>query len=382
MAGQQGDVTQVLDLGLDSGSAAANLAPQALNLAPTPSAQAPRQLPLQVQSNMPPTFGQAGAPLDFGGTNLNNPTIGLRPVVTQDVHIVSRRMSSALMQALGATVLVVGLVLGYVWFTTGDIANIMDVIGLSDSGAQVALQTPGPRPKPKKPAIDRKNTPAVASPEKNTSAVASPAKLSAAAQAKTDAESIWGFMKNDLGGELMEAGQALTADQEATFKAGLDHEFNYQRYKTILDLAAARAPGSEEMLREALESKKFWTRMRAIIALADMGEELTDDDIKQALGRTHSELRANFFKRFERSTCTVGCYFVARASLPHLDAAGRAQVIRVISKEASDIRDTYLVAATKDQSPTVRKEAEAWLAEHAVDQAVYDDIKRIYGAPN
>jgi hypothetical protein len=52
-------------------------------------------------------------------------------------------------------------------------------------------------------------------------------------------------------------------------------------------------------------------------------------------------------------------------------------VIRVISKEASDIRDTYLVAATKDQSPTVRKEAEAWLAEHAVDQAVYDDIKRI-----
>ena len=73
---------------------------------------------------------------------------------------------------------------------------------------------------------------------------------------------------------------------------------------------------------------------------------------------------------------------MARASLPHLDAAGRAQVIRVISKEPSDIRDTYLVAATKDQSPTVRKEAEAWLAEHAVDQAVYDDIKRIYGAPN
>jgi HEAT repeat protein len=189
-------------------------------------------------------------------------------------------------------------------------------------------------------------------------------------------------MKNDMGGELMEAGQALTADQEAIFKAGLDHEFNYQRYKTILDLSAARAPGSEEMLREALESKKFWTRMRAVIALADMGAELTDEDIKQALGPSHSELRANFFKRFEKSTCTVGCYFVARASLPHLDAAGRAQVIRVISREPSDIRDAYLVAATKDQSPTVRKEAEAWLAEHAVDQAVYDDIKRIYGAPN
>jgi hypothetical protein len=36
-----------------------------------------------------------------------------------------------------------------------------------------------------------------------------------------------------------------------------------------------------------------------------------------------------------------------------------------------------LVAAKKDLSPTVRKEAEAWLAEHAVDQAVYDDINRI-----
>jgi len=373
MAGQQGEVTQVLDLGLDSGSAAANLAPQSFNLAPAPNAQAPLEHQLQVQSNTPPAFGHAGAPSDFGGTNLNNPTIGLRPIVTQDVHVVSRRTPSALMQALAATVLVVGLVLGYVWFTTGDVANIMEVIGMSESGAQVALQAPSPRPKPKKPTTDAINT----------QGVASPANLSAAtAQAKTDAESIWGLMKNDMGGEPAKPGPALTADQEATFKAGLDHEFYYQRYKTVLELAAAHAPGSEELLRSALESKKFWTRMRAVIALADMGEELTDDDIKQALGRTYGELRANFFKRFEKSTCTVGCYFVARASLPHLDAAGRAQVIRVISKESSDIRDAYMVAATKDQSPNVRKEAEAWLAEHAVDQAVYDDIKRIYGAPN
>jgi hypothetical protein len=281
---------------------------------------------------------------------------------------VSRRRPSALIQALAATVLVVGLVIGYVWFTTGDIANIMAVIGLSDSGSQVALQTPGPRPKPKKPATDAINTAEVAN-QANASTPVAPI--------KSDAPSIWGFVKNDLGDELTKAGPALTADQEATFKAGLEHEFYYQRYKTVLDLAAAHAPGSEEMLRTALESNKFWTRMRAIIALADMGEELSDDDIKQALGRTHHELRTNFFKRFEKSTCTVGCYFVARASLPHLDAAGRAQVIRVISKEASDIRDTYMVAATKDQSPAVRKEAEAWLAENEVDQVVYDDIERI-----
>jgi hypothetical protein len=119
--------------------------------------------------------------------------------------------------------------------------------------------------------------------------------------------------------------------------------------------------------------------MRALIALADMGDDITDDDVRQALGRTHSELRARFFKRFEKSPCSVGCFYVARAALKHLDSHGRAQVVRVISREASDVRDVFMVAATFDSNDSVRQTAQDWLSTHNIDSSVWQEVKNKYG---
>jgi hypothetical protein len=122
--------------------------------------------------------------------------------------------------------------------------------------------------------------------------------------------------------------------------------------------------------------------MRALIALADMGDDITDDDVSQALGKTHSELRARFFKRFEKSPCSVGCFYVARAALKHLDFHGRAQVVRVISREASNVRDVFMVAATFDSSEIVRKTAEDWLATQDIDPMIRQSLLSTLGAPN
>jgi hypothetical protein len=201
----------------------------------------------------------------------------------------------------------------------------------------------------------------------------------AAPAKETPSGNVWDSIDNDFGGKLADVAAPLTADQESVFQAGLDSKFVYQRYKTVLDIGKTRARGTEDMLRQALESKKFWTRMRAVIALADMGEQITDDDMKMALGDAHSELRARFFKRFEKSPCGTGCYFIARAALPHLDALGREEVIRVVSREESEIRDVFMVAATYDEADIVKKAAAEWLDGHSVKPKIWKDVKVLTG---
>jgi hypothetical protein len=190
---------------------------------------------------------------------------------------------------------------------------------------------------------------------------------------------IWSVVTNQIGEPSLPRGTTLTPDQEASFGDGLRHEFHYQRYKTVLDLAALWAAGSQELLREALASKKFWIRIRALIAFADMGDDLTDEDVKQALGNAHAELRARFFKRFEKSSCSVGCFFVARASMKHLDASGRAQLVKVVARERSDAADVFMVAATFDSDESVRATANELIASLDIDQSVWQDIKNKYG---
>jgi HEAT repeats len=187
---------------------------------------------------------------------------------------------------------------------------------------------------------------------------------------------IWALVANEPGAGEITVGPPLTSDQQAQVGEALKSPFTYQRYKAVMDLAATHPAGSISLLREALESNKLWTRMRALIALADLGDEINQQDVEMALGDAHSELRSRFFKRFEKSLCTMGCFYVARASLPYLDAEGRAEVVRVISREPSKVRDLYMVAATFDESDEVKQTAVAWLDRHNVDPNIWRDLNR------
>lgn len=204
---------------------------------------------------------------------------------------------------------------------------------------------------------------------------AKPAPVAPIAPSTAKDDNVWSVIENDWGDELLELAPPLTSDQETMLKDKMSHRFVYQHYVGVLELSALRAKGSEELLRGGLESKKFWTRMRALIGLADMGQEISPEDVKLALGDAHSELRARFFKRFEKSPCTLGCFYVARASLPYLDEPGRSQALKVISREDSDIRDLFMVAATYDKSDMVRATAEEWLSRHSVEASIRDNVK-------
>lgn len=323
----------------------------------------------------------------FGDTSHNVPTLGYQNVFTDNVQFTKTKQTSALVQILGAIAMVVMLIVAYEVYTTGDLSRIFDTAANGSWKSELFGGVEGEddsRLDPNSSSGDGAG--GVTDNKENVSQVNKSGRDEAPQhggvgdqQLLANDGNIWNLIRNEMGGDVLPRGEPLSADQESSLKAGISHEFTYQRYKTVMELAELRAPASEEFLRQALESKKFWIRMRALIALADLGDQITDDDVKQALGDAHSELRARFFKRFERGACSVGCFYVARAALKHLDAPGRQQVLRVITKETSDVRDVFLVAASFDSHPNVRRTAEEWLSTQSIDKSVWQDIRSKLG---
>lgn len=332
-----------------------------------------------------PSMGPGSA---FGDTNQNVPTIGYQNVFTDNVQFTKTKQTPAIVQIMGAVALVVMLLVAYEVYNTGDLSRIFHTasIGSWRGGLFGGIEGEDDNSSLDPGSSGNDGAGAISDTQANVTQDNKYSKDEASQdvsvgdqQSLANDGNIWNLIRNEMGGEVLPRGEPLSADQESSLKAGISHEFTYQRYKTVMELAELRAPASEELLRQALESRKFWIRMRALIALADLGDQITDDDVKQALGDAHSELRSRFFKRFEKGACSVGCFYVARAALKHLDAPGRRQALRVITREASDVRDVFLVAATFDSHPNVRQTAEEWLSTQSIDKSVWQDIKSKLG---
>ena len=334
-----GEATQILSL-TDDGSGSLSVAGAAT--------QAPQSL--AVGATMPTATAQFG-----------NAT----PIMTtHDIHLMGDDKGKQKKIMIGiAGLLVLGMIAMISFSDESSLDSLLSILGLASTEEHLP---PMPK-KNKKPAIQAIQSPVDITAPSNSSQ----------STPTNGANSIWSRLGNQMSDQQEELGPPLTSDQEATFSAALAHEFTYQRYKAVLDLAALKAEGSETLLRGALDSPKLWTRMRALMALAEMGDEITADDIKKGLGRAHSELRARFFQRFERSPCTSGCYFIARASLPHLDAQGREAVIRVIALEGDRIRDKFMAAATFDPSERVRTAAQKWVDAHSIADDVWSEVRAL-----
>ena len=167
----------------------------------------------------------------------------------------------------------------------------------------------------------------------------------------------------------------LTGEQAVATREGLNHQYYFQRYKAVLSLVGNRYDGSEPLLRDALQTGKFWMRMQAVMGLADMGYTVTPEDIKTALSEGHNELRERYFARYERGACTLGCQYVARGTLMFLNAPGRLAALRVMSADKNIETGDYMVAATFDSDERVRAFATTWLLSHPVSE---DDWWRVY----
>jgi hypothetical protein len=179
--------------------------------------------------------------------------------------------------------------------------------------------------------------------------VALPAKL------KPPANPYWN-LPNWLDENRMPMGRVWSREEEAKYKSALASPYTYQRYKLILDLRDERLRGSEGLLWAALSQKKFWTRMRALMALADFGYDVAFDVVEKAMEGASQDLRANFFKRFIASS-TQGERYVMRQAIRLLDDRGRMAVLQAHGHDRTPLRDLYFVAAQYDPSPRVR----SWL---------------------
>src|SRR5690606_13160664 len=81
------------------------------------------------------------------------------------------------------------------------------------------------------------------------------------------------------------------------------------------------------------------------------------ESVEAALGNAHSELIERFFWRFSNHS-TPGARFIMRQSIKLLDERGRLSVLKVLNRANDDLRDLYMVAATRDPGPKVQR----WLA--------------------
>jgi len=144
----------------------------------------------------------------------------------------------------------------------------------------------------------------------------------------------------------------LTPSQEERWRQGLAHPFVWQRYKTVMDMRAARMKGSQFLLNDALAQPKFWTRMEALLALAELGETVDIDTVEAGLGSTRRPLIQNYFRRF-RKEITGGELYIMRQAIRIVDAGTRKVILENLIGRRDPINDLYLVAATFDPNAKI-----------------------------
>jgi hypothetical protein len=147
-------------------------------------------------------------------------------------------------------------------------------------------------------------------------------------------------------------GGMLTASQEERWRQGLAHPFVWQRYKTVMDIRAGRMKGTQLLLSDALAQPKFWTRMEALIALAESGEAVDIDSVETGIGQTRRPLIRNYFRRFRKSA-TAGELYVMRQAIRVVDAGTRRVILENLIKRRDALHELYLVAATYDPNEKV-----------------------------
>ena len=162
-------------------------------------------------------------------------------------------------------------------------------------------------------------------------------------------------------------------EEEEVLRAGMAHRFTYQRHKTVQEVRKHRFRGSDVILWDAMQEKKFWTRGFAAVGLAEFNVEVSLQSLEGALANARSELVADFFERFIRKP-NAGQAFILRQVVRLLDEKGRLIVLRGIDRRNDDLRDLYMVAATKDPGKHVQRWVRDTLLRHPVKAERYDAL--------
>ena len=189
-------------------------------------------------------------------------------------------------------------------------------------------------------------------------AVPVPAPQAPATDSQVDTQNPYWNLPNplDLGPELAPKG-VLTLAQEEHWRAGLEGSKNlrydtYLKFHTVQDMRAKRFKGSEAVLNEALNQPKFWTRMEALMALAEIGQVPDVDTVQNAIGNTRASLVKNYFKRY-RAHANAAETYILRQAIRVVDGGARQVILEALTRQHDEATPLYLYAASFDPSPEV-----------------------------
>jgi hypothetical protein len=263
---------------------------------------------------------------------------------------------------LGALVLALAAAL---YLTSGDgtespLSNILSQFNSSDESV------------PELPADDMSpESAAIMAPTMPSAAPAPQAQAPAPPAPAVDLDNPYWALPNPLEPTAGPEGEMLTASQEERWRQGLAHPFVWQRYKTVMDIRAARMKGTQLLLSDALAQPKFWTRMEALMALAESGEAVDIDSVEAGIGQTRRPLIRNYFRRF-RKNATAGEIYIMRQAIRVVDAGTRRVILENLISRRDAINELYLVAATYDPNEKVH----GWLNQELAGRPLSEAAKQ------
>jgi hypothetical protein len=263
---------------------------------------------------------------------------------------------------LGGLVLALAAAL---YLTSGDGTEspISQILSQFDSSSESSPDIPADDMGPE-------TAPTMASPQPTAPVAETAAPAPAAATAQVDLGNPYWSLPNPLDATMGVDGAVLTPAQEERWRQGLAHPFVWQRYKTVMDMRAARLKGSQLLLSDALAQPKFWTRMEALIALAEAGEAVDIDSVEMGIGSTRRPLIQNYFRRF-RKEVSPGELYIMRQAIRIVDAGTRRVILENLVNRRDSINELYLVAATYDPNAKVN----GWINQELAAQPLSESAK-------
>lgn len=148
-------------------------------------------------------------------------------------------------------------------------------------------------------------------------------------EAVSDTGDSFGFVTT-LGKPDYTKNRKISALEEKLWLSELAHPYTFRRFKSVYEARRALLAGSDSFFIQGLEQNKFWTRMQAVFALADMGANISAEHVQRAIGDARPYLLKNYFKRFKKNS-TEGERYVMSLAMFFVDPQAQSVIADILS---------------------------------------------------
>lgn len=163
-------------------------------------------------------------------------------------------------------------------------------------------------------------------------------------------------------------------DDDPRVRAGFENKFVYQNYKAAKEVNRRGLKGYSDVLTRTLNHSKYWTRMEALLALAQERGHVSTEEVELAVGNARSSLIGYHMQRFVAEP-TPAALHVLRHMVKLVDAPNRAMILPLLVEQGEYEHRLYLAAATFDPSPEVKNWLGNYLPWHPLTSHTIEEFK-------